>query len=78
MSQLQDFRFFQNIYVFSFLSSELFCVCVFLGGPGRQPLAMYLLGNLYVTCYANYDILYVTYLIVYVYIYNVTCKHVAE
>ena len=62
MSQLQDFRFFQNIYVFSYLSSELF----FLGGPGRQPLAMYLLGNLYVTCYANYDILYVTYLTVYV------------
>ena len=70
MSQLQDFRFFQNVYVFSYLSSEFKNKIVWGGpldwGPGRQPLAMYLIGNLYVTCYANYDILYVTYLIVYV------------
>ena len=62
------------LFIFWTLKKKIF----FWGGPGRQPLAMYLLGNLYVTCYANYDILYVTYLIAYVLIYNVTCKHVAE
>ena len=52
MSQLHNFRIFQNVYVFSYLSSELSSF------EGVQVDSSRLCtSSKYITCYANYDII---------------------